>query len=64
MSSSQSRETHGAPKAASGDSPVSNEMAKLLRELGIRKYKDGRDGLGFYALRHTSRPSAANRGTR
>jgi integrase len=30
------------------DNPISKEMAKLLKELGIR-----RNGLNFYALRHT-----------
>jgi integrase len=30
------------------DNPISNEMAKLLDSLGIR-----RKGVGFYALRHT-----------
>jgi integrase len=36
------------------DSPVSKEMAKLLRKLGI----NGRQGLGFYTLRHTFRTVA------
>jgi integrase len=35
------------PKSST-DSPISNEMGKLLRKLGLH-----RPGLGFYALRHT-----------
>jgi integrase len=36
------------------DGPVTKEMAKLLRRLGI----NGRQGLGFYTLRHTHRTIA------
>lgn len=36
------------PKTDKGDSPISNEMAKLLKTLGLQ-----RQGVNFYALRHT-----------
>jgi integrase len=36
------------------DNPVSKETAKLLRDLGI----NGRQGVGFYTLRHTFRTMA------
>jgi integrase len=40
------------------ESPVSYEMGKLLRRLGI----NGRTGLGFYTLRHTFRTGADEAG--
>jgi integrase len=36
------------PKALTGDSPITKEIDKLLKSLGIK-----RPGLSFYALRHT-----------
>lgn len=35
-------------KGKNGDSPITKEMVKLLKELGLHG-----DGLGFYGLRHT-----------
>ena len=46
---------YGAPWGKNTpDGPISRETSKLLRQLGI----NGREGLGFYTLRHTFRTVA------
>jgi integrase len=49
---------YGSPwhkdKGSLGNRPITHEMTKLLRALGI----NGRKGLGFYTLRHTFRTVA------